>query len=788
MKRIWVITLVTLFFTINTKTVFTQNYTISGIIKDASTNETAVGATVYAKETLQGTSTNEKGYFTLTLPKGTYTIIISYIGYKEIEIPIELNKNIKLNEKIEPTAITKEAFEVVGEKENINTTEAEMGSVKLEMEKVKTLPAIFGEIDILKTIQLLPGVQNAGEGNSGFYVRGGGPDQNLILLDGATVYNASHLFGFFSVFNADAINDVKLYKGAMPAEFGGRLSSVLDISMNDGDMKTYKADGGIGVISSRLTIQGPIKKDKASFLMSARRTYAGDIAQPFISDTSKFKGSNYYFYDLNAKLNYIISSKDKLSLSGYFGRDVFVFNNSDDGFGLETPWGNAIASLRWNHIYNDKLFADFTAAYTNYNFEVKATQDQFGFRLFSGITDWNLKADFNYLPSIFHSVKFGAAYTFHKFTPNNAAIESGEVKFNTGDIIINYANEGALYLSDDWDVSEKLKFHGGLRYTMYQHIGPFKRFNNDDLGNPIDTIVYKKGETVKYYQGLEPRLTARYQFNSSSSLKASFSQNYQYIHLATISTVSLPTDAWLPSTEVTKPQFATQYVLGYFKNFAQNKWESSVEVYYKDMKNQVEYKEGALPKDDGGNNVDNNLTYGKGWSYGAEFFIKKRVGKFNGWIGYTLAWTKRQFDDINEGKVFFARYDRRHDASLVLNYDISKRLVFGATWVYATGNALTLPISRYFIEGQIVNEYGERNSFRMDAFHRMDIALTLKGKETKRFKSSWNFSIYNVYNRKNPYFIYFANEGSAFDGTLDIQAKQVSLFGIIPSISWNFKF
>jgi len=788
MKQFWLIFLMIIVFVLNVDFVVAQNYTISGTIKDATTNETTVGTTIYVKETLQGTSTNEKGFFSITLPKGTYTLVISYIGYKEIEIPVELNKNIKINEKIEPTAITKEAFEVVGEKENINTTQAEMGSVELEMEKVKTLPAIFGEIDILKTIQLLPGVQTAGEGNSGFYVRGGGPDQNLVLLDGATVYNASHLFGFFSVFNADAINDVKLYKGAMPAEFGGRLSSVLDISMNDGDMKNYKVDGGIGVISSRLTIQGPIKKDKASFLMSARRTYAGDIAQPLISDSSKFKGSNYYFYDFNAKINYIISSKDKLSLSGYYGRDVFVFNNSDDGFGLETPWGNAIASLRWNHIYNDKLFADFTAAFTNYNFEVKATQDQFGFRLYSGITDWNLKADFNYLPSILHQVKFGAAYTFHKFTPNNAEINSGDVDFNTGDVIINYANEGAVYVSDDWDLSEKIKIQAGLRYTIYQHIGPFKRFNNDALGNPIDTVVYIKGETVKYYQGLEPRLAARYQFNSSSSLKASFSQNYQYIHLATISTVSLPTDAWLPSTEVTKPQFATQYVLGYFKNFAQNKWESSVEVYYKDMKNQVEYKEGALPKDDGGNNVDNNLTFGRGWSYGAEFFIKKRVGKFNGWVGYTLAWTKRQFDEINEGKVFYARYDRRHDVSLVFNYDISKRLVLGATWVYATGNALTLPISRYFIEGQIVNEYGERNSFRMDAFHRMDLAITLKGKETKRFKSSWNFSIYNVYNRKNPYFIYFANEGSAFDGTLDIQAKQVSLFGIIPSIAWNFKF
>lgn len=784
LKQIFILTL----FFFSTFLAAQQNFTISGTITDATTNEKAIGATVYIKETLKGTATNEKGFFSLTLEKGIYTLVITYIGYSTKEIPINLTKNIKLNEKIEPTVITTKDFEVIGEKQDINTTQAEMGTTKLEMEKVKTLPAIFGEVDVLKTIQLLPGVQNAGEGNSGFYVRGGGPDQNLILLDGATVYNASHLFGFFSVFNADAINDVKLYKGAMPAEFGGRLSSVLDISMNDGDYKTYKVDGGIGVISSRLTIQGPIKKDTASFIISARRTYAGDLAQPFVSDSSAFKGSNYFFYDVNAKLNYKINNKNKLSLSGYFGRDVFVFKNSDDGFELETPWGNAIASLRWNHIYNEKLFADFTAAFTNYSFEVNAKQDQFGFRLFSGITDWNVKADFNYLPSILHNVKFGAAYTFHKFTPNNADVESGEVEFNTGELIINYANEIALYLSDDWDVSEKFKINAGLRYTGYQQIGPFKRFNNDDLGNPIDTIVYNTGETVKYYQGLEPRITTRYQFNNTSSVKASFSQNYQYIHLATLASVSLPTDAWLPSTDVTKPQFSTQYVLGYFKNFAQNKWESSVEVYYKDMKNQIEYKEGALPQDNSGNNVDNSLTFGKGWSYGAEFFIKKRYGKFNGWIGYTLAWTKRQFDEINEGKAFFARYDRRHDASVVLNYDINKRLVLGATWVYATGNALTLPVSRFIIEGQVVNEYGDRNAFRMDAFHRMDVALTLKGKENKKFQSSWNFSIYNLYNRKNPYFIYFANEGSVFDGSLDLQAKQVSLFGIIPSVAWNFKF
>lgn len=765
-----------------------KKYTVSGYVKEKSNGENSFGASVYIKEILKGTTTNAYGFYSITLEEGEYTLVVSYIGFKDITQSIQLNKNIRLNFEIEDDIITTDEFKVYGEREDKNTDEAKMSTVELEVEQIKSLPAIFGEIDILKTIQLLPGVQSAGEGNSGFYVRGGGPDQNLILLDGATIYNASHLFGFFSVFNADAIKDVRLIKGGMPAEFGGRLSSVLEITMKDGNFKEYKVDGGIGLISSRLTVQGPIKKDTASFIISGRRTYIGDLVQPFIGDSSKFKGSNYYFYDLNAKFNYIVSEKDRLYLSGYFGRDVFTFKNADDGFGMTTPWGNAIVSLRWNHLFNDKLFLNTSAIYTNYQFEVGLEQDQFEFKLFSGITDWNAKLDFNYMPSILHNVKFGANYIFHKFVPSNATAKSGEVDFNTGDIIINYANDAALYVSDDWDINEKLKIHGGLRYSMFQHVGPFKRYNNDEFGNPKDTTVYNKGETVKFYQGLEPRFTLRYTIDKKSSVKASYTQNYQYIHLASFASVSLPTDVWVPSTDLVEPQFSTQYATGYFRNFKENKFESSIEVYYKTMENQIEYQDGALPKDNAGNNVDNAFTFGKGWSYGTELFFKKKFGKVNGWVGYTLSWTKKQFEGLNNGEVFSAKYDRRHDASLVFTYDISKRLTLGATWVYATGNALTLPVSRYVVQGQVVSEYGDRNWYRMDAYHRLDLALTLKGKETKKFKSSWNFSIYNVYNRQNPYFIYFANEGDAASGTLDLQAKQVSLFGIIPSIAWNFSF
>jgi hypothetical protein len=768
---------------------FAQNkYTVSGYVKDKSNGENSVGATVYIKELLKGTTTNNSGFYSITIEEGAYTLVISYVGFKSIEQKINLTKDTRLNYEIESDAITSDEFVITGERGDQNTEETTMSTVDLDVKKIKSLPALFGEVDVLKTIQLLPGVQGAGEGNTGFYVRGGGPDQNLILLDGATVYNASHLAGFVSVFNSDAIKDVKLIKGGMPAQYGGRLSSVLDISMNDGNMKEYEVEGGIGIMSSKITVQGPIKKDTASFIMSYRRFYLGDVVQPFISKSSKFKGSNYYFYDFNAKFNYIISEKDRLYLSTYTGKDVFKFSNADDGFVMSTPSGNAIASLRWNHLFSDKLFSNTSINYTRYQFELGLEQDQFEFQLYSGIYDWNAKVDFDYLPSILHNVKFGMNYTFHKFVPSNATARSGEVDFNTGDIIKNYANEGALYLSDDWDINEKLRIHAGLRYSVFQHIGPFKRYNNNEFGNPIDTVVYDDFETVKFYQGLEPRFTARYKLRNNSSVKASFTQNYQYIHLASYASVSLPMDVWVPSSDKVAPQFARQYAGGYFKNFKENKFETSVEVYYKTMDNQVAYKDGAMPEDNAGNNVDNQFTFGKGWSYGSEFFIKKRYGKLNGWIGYTLSWTNKKFDELNNGNTFSAKYDRRHDASVVLMYDISKRLTLGAVWVYATGSALSLPESRYTIQGQVVSDYGDRNSFRMDAYHRMDFSLTLKGKEEKKFKSDWVFSIYNAYNRKNPYFIYFANNGNVYDGTLDVQAKQISLFGILPSISWNFKF
>ncbi len=574
----------------------------------------------------------------------------------------------------------------------------------------------------------------------------------------------------------------------MPANFGGKLASVIDVTLKEGNVKKFQADGGIGLISSRLTLQGPIKKDTASFIISGRRTYIDILVDPLIKSTSQFKGSGYYFYDLNTKINYRLSSKDRLFVSGYFGKDIFNYNNKKSGFNVQIPWGNSTGSIRWNHLFSNKLFFNLTGIFSDYQFQFGANQNNFEFKLFSGIRDWNIKADFNYFPHIRHNIKYGFNYIFHTFIPNNATAKQGEVKFDTGNINKLYANESALYVTDDFDLTDKLKFNLGIRYSMFEQVGPFERYVKDKIGQNTDTIRYGQNEKVALYGGLEPRTAMRLSINSKTSAKVSFTQNYQYIHMATLSGVSLPTDVWMPSTSLVKPQLGRQYAIGLFRNFFDNTYESSIEVYYKQMKNQVEYKEGALPENDIKENPDNSLTFGNGKAYGLELFFKKTYGKFNGWLGYTLSKTIRQFPEINQGVEYYARYDRRHDISLVGNYNLADRWVFSAVFVYSSGNAITLPVARYFIEGRIVDEFGARNSYRMAPYHRADISITYKSKTSKKFDSSWNFSVFNIYNRHNPYFIYFDNASDANKGELKLVAKQVSLFPILPSISWNFKF
>ena len=770
--------------------IFAQKYTISGYVKDNASGEDMIGASILIKELNKGTITNTYGYYSISVEKGTYTLVISFLGYADIVKKIVLDKNISLNFSVEETALTTEEVIISAERTDKNVRDNSIGAIKLPMESIKKLPAFMGEVDILKSIQLLPGVSSAGEGNGGFYVRGGGPDQNLVLLDGATVYNASHLFGFFSVFNADAIKDVNLIKGGMPAKYGGRLSSVLDISMKEGNNKKLEVEGGIGNIASRLTIQGPIVKNKASFIVSGRRTYIDVLMEPFVKDDAKAKGSGYYFYDLTAKVNYKFTDKDRIFLSGYFGRDVFSFKQNDRDFSVSIPWGNAIGTFRWNHLFSSKLFMNTTFVISDYNFGFEAEQNNFEFKLYSGIRDYSSKIDLTWFPHIRHKVFFGGEYIRHEFTPSTVTGRVGTTEFDSGKINKQYSNEFAIYASDEYEFNEFFSVNFGLRATMYQNVGPYDRYIVDNFGINTDTVHYGSGDVIAQYPNIEPRLSLRYILNEKSSVKGSFTQNYQYVHLANVASATLPTDVWISSTDIVKPQFSTQYSLGYFRNFKKNMFETSVEVYYKDMKNLIEYADGKTPGDDVGNNADNNFVFGDGYSYGAEFFIKKSFGKINGWVGYTISKTARTFPDINNGKEFAAKYDRRHDLSFIASYEFNKKLTASVIFIYATGDATTLPLSRYMIDGRLNVEYGNRNSFRMADYHRADVSLTWEpgALKKKRFKSTWVFAIYNLYNRYNPYFIYFDDEGSVQEGDYKVSAMQVSLFPILPSITWNFKF
>ena len=786
MYRNWIANVIGLILLLISASVSAQEkFTISGTVSDSANGETMIGTNVYIEELTVGTTTNLYGFYSLTVPEGKYTLTVSYLGYQPFTKKVDLSKDVTVNLELKSASIQKDEVVITGEVKDKNTTGTQMGTVEIPIQQVKDLPALGGEVDILKVIQLLPGVQSGSEGNAGLYVRGGGPDQNLVLLDEAVVYNASHLLGFLSVFNADAIKTMELTKGGMPAKYGGRLASVLDISMKEGNNKRFQVEGGIGAVSSRLTLQGPIVKEKVSFIASGRMAYAGLLASVFIPDTSDFAGTQYYFYDANAKVNWRINDKNRVFLSGYFGRDVFNFNS--DGFKATIDWGNATASARWNHIFNPKLFMNTTFVFSDYNFEFGAGQQEFEASLKSGIQDYNLKLDLNWLPSVRHELQFGGQYTYHIFTPSTVSARSGDVEFDFEDPRY-HAQEAAVYIQDEWSISKRFKVNVGVRGSMFQNVGPFDRYVLNEREQVVDTINYKPFENIKTYWNVEPRFSGRLMLGKSNSIKAAYTMNYQYMHLVSLASVTLPTDFWMPSTDIVKPQRGHQWALGYFHNFFDDKLETSVEGYYKTMDNLVEYKDGFEPGDNVNFNPDHNFVFGKGQSYGVEFFLRKNGRKLNGWIGYTLAWTTREFPDLNNGKPFPATYDRRHDLSFVGSYRIGKRWSVSAVFVYGTGQTTTLPVSRWLYEGNIVNEYGDRNWYRMPAYHRLDLGATLHAKPEKKFKSEWSFSIYNVYSRQNPYFIYFAAPVDQQTGQISIEARQVSLFPIIPSITWNFKF
>ena len=775
----------TLFFTFLSLISFSQDFTLSGVITDNNTGEKLIGVSVIDSESKKGTSTNENGYYSLTLKKGEYDIKYSFIGLESVSKKIVLNKNKKINISLKTSSEKIDEIHIRGESTK-NIESSKVSQISIEAKQIKALPAIMGEVDILKTIQLLPGVSSGGEGNTGFYVRGGGPDQNLIMLDDATIYNASHLFGFFSVFPADAVKDINLIKGGMPAEFGGRLSSVLDISLKDGNPNKYNVEGGIGIISSKIMVEGPIIKNKTSFILSGRRTYADILAQKLFPE--KVGNNGYYFYDFTGKVNHKFSDKDKLSFSFYKGDDIASFSAPSGNFAINVPWGNTLGILKWNHVFNEKLVMKNSAIYTDYSFEMGAEMQDIEFKLSSEVRDISYKTDFTFLPNVQHKIKFGGITTYHTFSPATVTGSAGDVSFDPDEIFEQFANESALYISDDYEVNERLKVNIGGRLTYFQQT---KDYKTSDIFTSYLQDMIKEGDSTKYIN-FEPRISARFKLNPTSSLKSSYSENYQYIHLASMGGMSLPTDLWLPSSNKIKPKFAKQFTLGYFKNLENNMWETSIEGYYKEMENLVEYKEGAVPDDNANGSQDQLLTQGNGDSYGVELFVKKVFGETTGWIGYTHSYTNRVFEEINDGEEFPAKYDRRHDLSVVLSHEFNKKLTLSSVFVYASGSRLTLPTERYILNNNIYTEFTSKNGYKMEDYHRMDVSLIYTPKPHKKFQSSWNLSVYNLYNRKNPYFVYFdmqGEEGSSLEtGGLTPVAMQMSLFPIIPSISWNFKF
>lgn len=755
-------------------------YTISGYVKDAASGETLIGANVFLENNpSQGTTTNTYGFYSITLPEGDFDLIFSYLGYQSKRLPVILSSDMTINADLSVGVEMKEVVvEARGEEEDDNVESTSMGRVTLPVEQIRNIPALLGEVDVLKAIQLLPGVSSAGEGSAGFYVRGGGADQNLVLLDEAVVYNSGHFLGFFSVFNSDAIKNTTLIKGGIPAVYGGRLSSVLDIQMKEGNNQHFAAEGGIGLISSRLTLEGPIVNGKSSFLLSGRRTYGFDLAQPFISKTD-FAGTNYFFYDFNTKFNYQFSQKDRLYLSGYFGRDVLNFEQRDRDFNFRLPYGNATATLRWNHLFNEKLFFNLSAIYNDYQFRAGFEQEEFQFDVFSGVRDIGLKLDFDFFPSVSHQVKWGGQGTYHRLTPNIVSGNAGDTEF-LSTATPKYANEFAIYIQDDWRLLDWFRINIGLRGTLFQQTGPYFSGVTQD--------TFSRGEVVKTYTSVEPRFFLNASLNAQSSVKAGITSTTQYLHLVSNSSSTLPADVWVPSSELVRPQRGWQYAIGYFQNFRNNTYEGSVEVYFKDLHDQIDYRESYV--DNSVEQVEEEFVFGDGQAYGLELFLRKSKGSLTGWLGYTLSRTERTFPDIENGRTYPATYDRTHDLTLVGNYELNPKLTIGAVFIYATGRTFT-PLERlYLIDGELQTDYGPRNSQRLEPYHRMDVSVTWipGGDVEKKFKSHWVFSVYNIYNRKNTFFLYSDYDTDLQAGTASIKAYKVSIFPLIPSITWNFKF
>jgi hypothetical protein len=749
---------------------------INGTVKDAGSGEVLIGASMYLLENPQKiTLTNAYGFFSISVIPGKYQLVTLFAGYRSDTVSIQLSGNKTVVIKLQP--IGKELTEVVvsSSRKNDQVTKPLMGVQKLTVKEMNNVPVIFGERDVLKTIQLLPGVKSAGEGNSGFYVRGGGADQNLILLDEATVYNASHVLGFFSSFNSDAIKDLTLYKGAMPAEYGGRLASVVDVKMIDGNNQTFHASGGVGLIASRLNLEGPLVKDKGSFILSGRRTYA-DVFLGLSRDSS-IRDNSLYFYDFNAKANYTLNSKNRLFLSGYFGRDKLGFGKT---FGID--YGNSTGTLRWNHIFNGRLFLNNSLIYSNYNYNIEIKSGINNIIIKSKIEDLALKTDFQYFINNDNKINFGSQITRHLLSPG-IVDASASSSFNSQALPVKKALEAAVYFNHEYAPNAKLRLNYGIRLTSFSLLGPGNFSTYDSASNIIQTTVATGSGAVKTYLNPEPRFSASWLLSPLSSIKASFTRNVQNLHLLSNSAAINPTDIWIPSSLQVKPEIADQVAIGYYKNDLGFQYEFFVEAYYKWMQNQVDYKNGAQLR--ANENVESQLLFGNGRAYGLEWFLKKKTGKLTGWVSYTLARTERSVAGINNGNWYPARQDQTHNIAIVGIYQTNSRWTISSNWVYNTGNAVTFPSGKYTLNGQTAYYYTERNGYRFPAYHRLDLAATLKNKPRKGREGSWTFSLYNVYGRENTYSIEFKDDPNNPGKTI---AEQTALFKWVPSVTYNFKF
>ena len=751
-------------------------HTVNGTIRDQPSGETMIGASiVFLGHPNSATLSNAYGFYSINAVAGKYSMVVSFTGYRSDTVTLYLGRDTVIPINLAPGAPQLQEVVVTANKSTNNVSRPLMGVQKLSISEIKDIPVVFGEKDILKTIQLLPGVQSGGDGSSGFYVRGGSVNQNLILLDEATVYNPSHLLGFFSTFNSDAIKDVTLYKGAIPAEFGGRLASVLDVRMNDGNVKDYVVSGGIGLISSRLNVEGPITKDDGSFIVSARRTYA-DLFLKLSSDTNTNR-SSLYFYDINAKANYKLGEKDHIFLSGYFGKDELGLGNT---FGL--IYGNSTATFRWNHILNSRLFSNTSLIYSKYSYDITINSGNNDIGITSYIRDYHLKEDMEYYANASNKLDFGVDVIHHATSPG-VITASGASSFNPLALQSKYSLESAAYISHELSLSDRVNINYGLRANVFTVYGPGSFYTYDGNGNAIDTAVYTSGQAVKSYFNLEPRFSMSWKLTAMSSVKVSYTRTTQNLHLLSNSTSSNPTDVWIPSSNNVRPEIADQVSAGYFRNFRDNWYEFSVEAYYRDMQNQIDYKNGAQLI--ANENVESQLIFGKGRSYGLEVFAKKKVGRLTGWISYTLSRTERKFEGVNADSWYPANQDRTHNLAVVGIYKLNKKWTLSGDFVYYTGNAVTWPSGKYETNGQIVFLYSQRNGYRMPPYNRLDVSATLQGKKTKKFDSNWNFSIYNVYGRENPYSIGFQQDPGDPNKT---QAVQYALFRWIPSATYNFKF